>query len=198
MTAGRPVLTDVRPGAGNAEEELLALVAAAEADSERPLAAAITDAARERRLTIPAATAFNSVTGKGVAATVDGRKVLVGTARLLEDGGIGTDGLAAAADTVKEDSARAMCELRCCPSTRPTRSGACSAKVTRLISGSLTGVVTAIRLSRATMRNIKQNLFFALVYNAVGVPVAAGAVLLVRGPQRLPAAAPPCCTGAAH
>jgi Cu+-exporting ATPase len=45
-----------------------------------------------------------------------------------------------------------------------------------LISGSLTGVVTAIRLSRATMRNIRQNLFFALVYNGVGIPIAAGAL----------------------
>jgi Cu+-exporting ATPase len=43
-----------------------------------------------------------------------------------------------------------------------------------LISGSLAGVVTAITLSRATMRNIRQNLFFALAYNAVGIPVAAG------------------------
>jgi P-type Cu+ transporter len=45
-----------------------------------------------------------------------------------------------------------------------------------LISGSLAGVVTAIRLSRATMRNIRQNLFFALIYNAIGVPIAAGAL----------------------
>jgi P-type E1-E2 ATPase len=43
-----------------------------------------------------------------------------------------------------------------------------------LISGSLTGVVTAIRLSRATMRNIRQNLFFALAYNSIGIPIAAG------------------------
>jgi Cu+-exporting ATPase len=43
-----------------------------------------------------------------------------------------------------------------------------------LISGSLTGVPTAIALSRATMRNIRQNLFFALVYNSVGIPIAAG------------------------
>ncbi|GAU69191.1 copper-transporting P-type ATPase [Streptomyces sp. NBRC 110611] len=50
-----------------------------------------------------------------------------------------------------------------------------------LISGSLTGVVTAIRLSRATMRNIRQNLFFALVYNAVGIPVAAGALYPLWG-----------------
>jgi Cu+-exporting ATPase len=50
-----------------------------------------------------------------------------------------------------------------------------------LISGSLAGVVTAIRLSRATMRNIRQNLFFALVYNAVGIPVAAGALYPLLG-----------------
>jgi Cu+-exporting ATPase len=43
-----------------------------------------------------------------------------------------------------------------------------------LISGSLAGVVTAISLSRATMRNIRQNLFFALAYNGIGIPVAAG------------------------
>jgi Cu+-exporting ATPase len=43
-----------------------------------------------------------------------------------------------------------------------------------LISGSLTGVVSAIRLSRATMRNIRQNLFFALAYNSIGIPIAAG------------------------
>src|SRR3974390_629162 len=43
-----------------------------------------------------------------------------------------------------------------------------------LISGSLTGVVTAVELSRATMRTIRQNLFFALAYNGIGIPVAAG------------------------
>lgn len=50
-----------------------------------------------------------------------------------------------------------------------------------LISGSLTGVVTAIELSRATMRNIRQNLFFALIYNAVGIPIAAGALYPLLG-----------------
>jgi Cu+-exporting ATPase len=43
-----------------------------------------------------------------------------------------------------------------------------------LVKGDLRGIVKAIRLSRATMRNVKQNLFFAFVYNAVGVPIAAG------------------------
>jgi Cu+-exporting ATPase len=45
-----------------------------------------------------------------------------------------------------------------------------------LVKGDLNGIVRARRLARATMRNIKQNLFFALVYNAAGVPVAAGAL----------------------
>jgi Cu+-exporting ATPase len=50
-----------------------------------------------------------------------------------------------------------------------------------LISGSLAGIVTAIRLSRATMRNIRQNLFFALIYNGIGVPVAAGVLYPLLG-----------------
>ncbi|WP_236724385.1 HAD-IC family P-type ATPase [Mycobacterium avium] len=50
-----------------------------------------------------------------------------------------------------------------------------------LISGSLTGVVTAIRLSRATMRNIRQNLVFALIYNAIGIPLAAGVLYPLLG-----------------
>jgi Cu+-exporting ATPase len=50
-----------------------------------------------------------------------------------------------------------------------------------LISGSLAGIVTAIALSRATMRNIRQNLFFALAYNAIGIPVAAGLLYPVFG-----------------
>ncbi|HET6889948.1 MAG TPA: HAD-IC family P-type ATPase [Pyrinomonadaceae bacterium] len=55
-----------------------------------------------------------------------------------------------------------------------------SAGVT-LVKGDLTGIVRALRLSRATMRNIKQNLFFAFVYNALGVPIAAGVLYPVLG-----------------
>jgi len=50
-----------------------------------------------------------------------------------------------------------------------------------LVKGDLRGIVKAIRLSRATMRNIKQNLFFAFVYNAIGVPIAAGVLYPVFG-----------------
>ncbi len=55
-----------------------------------------------------------------------------------------------------------------------------SAGVT-LIKGDLTGIVRAIKLSRATMRNIRQNLFFAFIYNSLGVPVAAGVLYPVSG-----------------
>jgi Cu+-exporting ATPase len=55
-----------------------------------------------------------------------------------------------------------------------------SAGVT-LLKGDLTGILRARRLSQATMRNIRQNLFFAFVYNALGVPVAAGVLYPVFG-----------------
>jgi Cu+-exporting ATPase len=276
ITAGKPALTDVRPAGGLTEDDLLTLVAAAEADSEHPLAAAIVAGARERGLILPAAIGFDSITGKGVQATVDGHAVLVGTARLLGDVGIDTaalgataadlsaqgktpvlaavDGTAAGvlavADTVKDDSAAAIAALRHMgvevvmltgDNQRTAAAIAAEVGVERvlaevlpehkadavrrlqaegrrvgmvgdgindapalaqadvglaigtgtdvaieaaditLISGSLAGVVTAIRLSRATMRNIRQNLFFALAYNAVGVPIAAGALYPVWG-----------------
>ncbi|MCX4585943.1 heavy metal translocating P-type ATPase [Streptomyces sp. NBC_01481] len=271
VTAGKPVLTDVHAADGFEESQLLTLVAAAEADSEHPLAGAIGTGARERKLSVPAASSFDSVTGKGVQATVDGRAVLVGTARLLSDVGIDTGALApvaaelsaqgktpvlaavdgraagvlAVADTVKDDSAQAIAALqglgidvviltgdnartaaaiaqqvgvhRVLAEVLPEHKAdeirrlqgegrtvgmvgdgindapalaaadvglaigtgtdvAIEAADITLISGSLTGVVTAIRLSRATMRNIRQNLFFALIYNAVGIPLAAGAL----------------------
>jgi cation transport ATPase len=59
-----------------------------------------------------------------------------------------------------------------------------------LISGSLAGVVTALGLSRATMRNIRQNLFFALAYNGIGIPVAAGSSTR-RSASGCPRSSPP-------
>src|SRR5262249_35196858 len=93
ITAGKPALTDIHPVGDLAETAVLTLVAAAEADSEHPLAAAIVAGARERGLQPPATAGFESVTGKGVRATVDGHQVLVGTARLLGDAGIDTTDL---------------------------------------------------------------------------------------------------------
>jgi Cu+-exporting ATPase len=284
ITAGRPVLTDVRPAGRWDEDELLALVAAAESDSEHPLAAAIVAGARERGLAVPAAAGFGSVTGQGVQATVAGRPVLVGSARLLAAAGISTSaldtvaaelseagktavlaavdgepaGTLAVADTVKEDSAAAIAALRRLgadvvmltgDNARTAAAIAGQTGVSRvlaevlpgqkageirrlqaegrtvgmvgdgindapalaaadvglaigtgtdvaieaaditLVSGSLAGVVTAISLSRATMRNIRQNLFFALAYNGIGIPVAAGILYPFFGIQLSPAIA---------
>ncbi|MGN6677561.1 MAG: HAD-IC family P-type ATPase, partial [Streptosporangiaceae bacterium] len=264
-----PALTDVRPAGPWSEGELLALVAAAESSSEHPLAGAILGGARERGVQVPAATAFESLTGKGVQAAVTGRTVLAGNAALLAGAGIDTAvldadaaelsrqgktpvlaavdgqpaGVLAIADTVKSDSAAAVSALRregievimltgdnaATAAAIATETGisrvlaevlsehkadeirrlqadgrtvgmvgdgvndapalaaadvgmaigtgtdvAIEAADVTLISGSLSGVVTAISLSRATMRNIRQNLFFALAYNSIGIPVAAG------------------------
>ena len=269
VTAGKPALTDLHPLNGFGETTLLSLVAAAEKDSEHPLATAIVNAAHQRGLTLPPVTRFSTITGKGLRATVDGREVLVGTRRLLSDAGLDTGhaqevaaryaaegktpilaavdrqpaGVLAVADTIKPDSVPAIAALHhmglstvmitgdnghtaaaiasqvgiptvlaeVLPEHKASevqRLQATGAQVgmvgdgindapalaqadiglaigtgtdvaieaadITLISGSLTGVPTAISLSRATMRNIRQNLFFALIYNAVGIPIAAG------------------------
>jgi Cu+-exporting ATPase len=269
ITAGKPALTDIRPAGRWTKTELLTLMAAAEADSEHPLGAAIVAGARERGITPPTATGFDSITGKGVRATVNGHAVLAGTAALLRGAGIdpavleaGAAGLAAdgktpvlaaidgepagvlaVADPVKDDSAAAIAALHHlgievimltgdnattaaaiarqagvhrvlaevlpehkaseirrlqaegavvgmvgdgindAPALAAANVGlaigtgtdvAIEAADITLISGSLAGVVTALSLSRATMRNIRQNLVFALAYNGIGIPVAAG------------------------
>ncbi|NMO32331.1 cadmium-translocating P-type ATPase [Streptomyces sp. GMY01] len=81
LTEGAPRVTDVRPlpGAGLDEDVLLALAAAAEHSSEHPLARAVVDAARERRLRLPEALDFTSTPGRGVSATIEGRTVEVGS-----------------------------------------------------------------------------------------------------------------------
>ncbi|MFF7889574.1 heavy metal translocating P-type ATPase [Streptomyces sp. NPDC020794] len=109
LTEGTPRVTGIRPLAGSdlSEDELLMLVAAAEHPSEHPLARAVVDAARERRLQLPAAEDFVSTPGIGITATVGGRKIAVGApARLLADAG---DPVSARAEVVAgelEDSGR--------------------------------------------------------------------------------------------
>lgn len=276
ITAGKPALTDVRVTGTLAEDELLMLVAAAESESEHPIAGAVVAGARERGLDLPPVSAFDSITGKGVRATVAGMSLLVGTAPLLAENGVDTTelehisaelaaegktailaavdrhpgGVIAVADTVKDDSVAAISALRKlglqvvmltgdnartaaaiarqvgvervlaevlpehkageirrlqaegrrvgmvgdgindAPALAQADVGlaigtgtdvAIEAADITLISGSLAGVVTAIRLSHATMRNIRQNLFFALIYNAVGIPLAAGVLYPILG-----------------
>ncbi|MFJ8142640.1 heavy metal translocating P-type ATPase [Streptomyces sp. NPDC096013] len=81
LTEGTPRVTDIRPlpGSGLDDDGLLALAAAAEHPSEHPLARAVVDAARERRLPLPEALDFTSTPGQGVSATVAGRTVQVGS-----------------------------------------------------------------------------------------------------------------------
>ena len=278
LTEGKPRVTDVirAPGAPD-EERLLSLVAAAEWGSEHPLADALVRYARdERRLALPAASAFDATAGGGIAATVEGVTVLVGRPGFLIERGVDVEVLTAAvddlasggktpvvvaldgtastviaiADTPKVGSAGAVAELRrlgievamltgdnrrtaeaiarsvgitrVLADVRPDGKAAAirslqaegrvvamvgdgvndapalasadvgvamgtgtdvameSAGVT-LMSGDLRGLVTAIALSRATMRNIRQNLFWAFAYNVVLIPVAMGVLYPFTG-----------------
>ncbi|MGP3921058.1 heavy metal translocating P-type ATPase [Nonomuraea sp. 10N515B] len=269
ITRGRPALTDVAPLNGRDEDDVLSLVAAAERSSEHSLGEAIVRGAGERGLAVPEVTDFDSVTGKGIRAVVDGHEVLVGHSRFLTEEGVDVSGLneaadefssagrtpilaavdgrpagvLAVADTVKVDSRDAVAALQelgldvvmiTGDNARTAEAIARQVGITRvlaevlpehkaaevarlqgearrvgmvgdgindapalaqadvgfaigtgtdvaieaadvtLISGALGGVVTAIRLSKATMRNIRQNLFLAFVYNVVGIPIAAG------------------------
>ena len=269
ITRGQPALTDVRPAGEVDESDLLRFAAAAERPSEHPLAAAVVSGARSRELILPEPTGFESVTGRGIRATVDGRTVLAGSPALLAEAGVDSSaldeaaerlsadgrtpilvaidgrsaGVLGVADTLKPESAAAVATLRnlgtqvamitgdnrrtaaaiarqvgvervlaeVMPDRKASEVRRLQAEGRRvamvgdgindapalaqadvgmaigtgtdvaiessditLISGALTGVVTAIRLSRATMRNIRQNLFFAFAYNVIGIPIAAG------------------------
>ncbi len=84
LTKGEPTVTGIEPTEGHSEDEILALAAAAETDSEHPLAHAVTGAARTRELAVPKATEFSSSPAVGVKATVDGTVVEVGGPYLLD------------------------------------------------------------------------------------------------------------------
>jgi P-type Cu+ transporter len=249
--------------------ELLRLVASVERLSEHPLGMAIVKSAHERALALSSASDFHSLTGSGVAASVDGRKILIGTARFLQDSGVDIApfdaaattyaraaetpvfvaangvaiGLLAIADPMRPSSTAAVRRLKAMGLDVILLTGdlqpigeaiARSAGIGRVVSGVLPGgkvaevrrlqannrtvamvgdgvndapalaqanvgvaigsgsdiavaasdvtlmrpdlgaLVDAIALSRRTMRVIRQNLFWALVYNAVGIPIAAG------------------------
>lgn len=269
ITKGQPSLTDIVHSGNLTDEELLRLAASAERSSEHPLGEAIVAGAEDRGLKLAELADFDSVTGKGIQARVDGHEVLVGTRRLLADRGIDPSsldaqadrlaeegktsiyvaldanpaGVLAVADTVKEDSAAAVSALQAsglevvmitgdnsrtaaavarqvgiervlaevlpqdkalevrrlqdegklvamvgdgindAPALAQADVGvaigtgtdvAIEAADITLISGELRGVITAVSLSRGTMKNIRQNLFFAFLYNVAGIPVAAG------------------------
>ena len=281
LTEGRPKVVAVHAAPGRTEAELLRLAASLERGSQHPLSAAIVAAARERGLSLAPASDFDAPAGKGVTGSVEGRRLVIGNRRFLEEVGIDmaataggalaeeadrlrrdgasavfvaidgqpagaiavadpikatTPGALAAlkeagirvvmltgdnattaravaaklgiaeveADVLPEDKRRIVERLRRegrvvamagdgvndAPALAAADVGIAmgtgtdvameSAGVT-LVKGDLNGIARARRLSAATMANIRQNLFFAFVYNAAGIPIAAGLLYPVFG-----------------
>ncbi len=103
LTEGRPSVTDLVPAAGVEEAAILRLAAAADAQSEHPLATAVVEAARKRSLVIDPPSHFEAVPGHGVQASVGGRTVLVGNRRLLDRNGV-TVGLEHEAEKLRAEA----------------------------------------------------------------------------------------------
>ncbi len=269
LTEGKPQLVSVKPAPGFDEAQILRWAGTLERASEHPLAAAIVSGATERGVAFGSAEAFQSITGQGVEALVDGTKISIGNRKLMESSGaeIGASlqdaeimqaegqtvmylsasgkfaGLIGVADPIKPTTIEAIQELRKegirvvmltgdslttakavaarlhidevvaevlpqdkrakvqelqnagrfvamagdgindAPALAQAQVGIAmgtgtdvamqSAGVT-LVKGDLRGIARARLLSQGTMSNIRQNLFFAFVYNAIGVPIAAG------------------------
>ena len=267
LTKGEPAVTDVVPNEGM-KERLLEVSGSAEMGSEHPLALAILREAGKQRIRLDEPKNFEAVSGMGVAAELDGRRILFGNRKLMHKFGIGTEaieqqmaqlesdgktvmvaaegsqilGLIAVADTIKSSSPVAILELkklgietvmltgdnektakavaqnvgidRVIANVLPAEkaavikqlqsegkvvamvgdgindapalaqadigiaigSGSDIAKETGgiiLIKDDVMDVARSIKLARATMKKIRQNLFWALIYNAAGIPVAA-------------------------
>ena len=277
LTEGRPRLTSIVASNSLNENQLLAAAAAVEQQSEHPLASAIVRGAQDRHVTLPKVTHFQSSTGGGVSAEIDGKTVLVGKPEFLRAQKIGdleklerkaaelqaqgqtamfvgingdAAGILAVSDPIKESSPTAIKHLHelgirvimltgdnertanavarnlgvdeveagvepqrknermqqlheqgrivamagdginDAPALAAADVGIAmgtgtdvameSAGIT-LVKGDLRGIEKAIRLSRAMMSNIRQNLFFAFIYNALGIPIAAGALYPLFG-----------------
>ncbi len=268
ITSGQPEVTDLFPAPGVSETELLTLAAALECKSEHPLARAVLACAEEQQLEPPAVADFTALPGNGLRAALDGKEIFGGSAAFISTkvaipaalqaraaalaaqgktplffGGAGRLlGVIAVADTIKEDSPRAIRELQkmgirvvmltgdnqCTANAIGRQAGVDAViagvlpdgkeavirqlqqygKVTMvgdgindapaltradtgiaigagtdvaidaadvvLMNSRLSDVPAAIRLSRAALRNIHENLFWAFIYNIIGIPLAAG------------------------
>lgn len=271
ITKGEPRVTDILPGPGVAEDQLLGLAAALEAKSEHPLARAVMTKAEEDDINVADVADFRILPGNGLKCTIGDKKLLGGSMsfisglvsvpedmmrqaeRLADEGktplmfGLGDKllGIITVADVIKEDSTEAVKELRNmgirvvmltgdnkktaeaigrqagvdeviagvlpdgkeavirglmkqgkvamvgdgindAPALTRADTGiaigagtdvAIDAADVVLMKSSIMDVAGAIRLSRATLRNIHENLFWAFFYNTIGIPVAAGALI---------------------
>lgn len=277
LTQGQPQVTDVLPLTGWTPDQLLALAAAAEVNSEHPLGQAIVAGARERELALPEVTDFQSLTGSGIQVRLDQATYYLGNRRLMQEQGLDLGqaeeqaaalaaggktpiyvanehellGLIAVADPLKETSPEAVRRLKAMglqvimltgDNAKTAQALAAEAGIDHVISdvlpadkaqvvadlqakglkvamvgdgindapalaqadvglaigrgtdvaiesadmvlmgSDLTSVATAIKLSQATIRNIKENLFWAFAYNVLGIPVAMGVLHLFGGP----------------
>ncbi len=276
LTLGAPKLTDVIAFKGSNEETVLKMAASLERGSEHPLAEAIVEGAKERKITTIKPTEFEAVTGMGVKGVISGKEIALGNTKMMRQLSLDPKpyaetadalrtqgktamfvaiggklaGIVAVADPIKETTPSALEALRAeglhivmvtgdnartakaiaeelgiddvradvlpdqkarivkelqskgakvamagdgvndAPALAQADVGIAmgtgadvaieSAGIT-LLKGDLNGIVRARRLSEATMRNIKQNLFFAFAYNALGVPIAAGVLYPVFG-----------------
>ncbi|HZC30582.1 MAG TPA: heavy metal translocating P-type ATPase, partial [Gaiellaceae bacterium] len=108
LTRGKPAVTEVATADGIDTRELLRLAAAAEVGSEHPLGEAIVARAREAGIELPKVEAFTALAGRGVETLIEGRRLLVGNAALLQERGIPADGLADRARQLAGDGATAM------------------------------------------------------------------------------------------
>ncbi|MFP5260230.1 MAG: heavy metal translocating P-type ATPase [Acidobacteriota bacterium] len=111
LTHGTPELTDLVPAKGQGPDALLALAAAAEARSEHPLAKAIVRAAAAKNLALPAPEHFEAVPGQGIAASINGRAVLIGTAAFMAERQVAADPALDAADAALADAGKTAVRL---------------------------------------------------------------------------------------
>ncbi|GGM21629.1 heavy metal translocating P-type ATPase [Deinococcus aerophilus] len=108
LTEGKPALTDVRPAGGVIQSELLRLAASADQPSQHPLAAAIVAGARERGMALSEAKDFDSVSGQGVTARVEGRLILIGNRKLMDGENVALGSLVQEAETLAADGRTPM------------------------------------------------------------------------------------------
>jgi Cu2+-exporting ATPase len=101
LTRGEPEVVAIATADGVSEDDLLRLAAAAERDSEHPLARAVVAAAQARGLEVPRAERFEAVAGEGAAAVVEGHRLAIGNRRLMDRESVSTDGLTARADELE-------------------------------------------------------------------------------------------------
>jgi len=281
LTQGEPKVTDIIAIPSSSQEEVLLLAASVEHGSEHPLGEAIVRAALEKKLELSPASDFNAIPGHGVEASVEGKKLILGNLRLMNEknlslNGLGEEaerlwakgktvmflgvdsqvvGIIAVADTLKPNAKEAVGALhnmgievmmltgdnqrtaeaiaqevgidRVLAEVLPERKAQEVKKLQEegkvvamvgdgindapalaqadvgiaigtgtdvavetgditLISGDLGGIVTAVSLSKHTMRTIKQNLFWAFAYNTALIPVAAGMLYLAFGNTGVP------------